>query len=273
MTTLTTADVLRVVRGARQLGPDATASKGVVADSRATTPGVAFAAINTGTAFIADALKGGASFVITSDASSVPDGSSAVVVDDMQSALMAVATDVVRRLNPRVVGVTGSVGKTLTKDLIAAALKIGYRVRATPRSFNAEIGVPLTIMGAPDDVEVLVIEMGARGVGQIAELCEIARPHTGAITTIGTTHLEVFGTREAIARTKSELLAALPADGAAIVPSNDDFLATMVSWTDARAITVGPGGNVRYTATAITPDGTTLGTVSIGDVTAEVTLP
>jgi UDP-N-acetylmuramoyl-tripeptide--D-alanyl-D-alanine ligase len=272
MPQLTTGDILRAVPGARLIGVDATASS-VVADSRSVEPGVAFAAINTGVDYVGHALDAGAPFVIVTDDARCPDGATAIVVDDMQSTLIAVATESTRRLGAKVIGITGSVGKTLTKDLIAAALATTFRVHATPRSYNAEIGVPLTVLGAPDDVEVMVIEMGARGVGQIAELSAIVRPTVGVITGIGTTHLELFGTRDAIARTKSELLASLPADGVAIVPSNDDFLATLVSSTDARSVTVGPGGNVRYRASAVDRDGRTHGTIDDGSRERTVVLP
>src|SRR5205807_5706513 len=129
------------------------------------------------------------------------------------------ATDVRRSLDVRVVAVTGSTGKTLTKDLVAAALATTFRVHAAPSSYNNEIGVPLTILGCPDDAQVLVAELAARHAGEIAELCEIVRPEIGVLTGVGLVHVSEFGSRCAIATTKSELLASLPADGLGIVPS------------------------------------------------------
>ncbi|HVE92616.1 MAG TPA: UDP-N-acetylmuramoyl-tripeptide--D-alanyl-D-alanine ligase, partial [Actinomycetota bacterium] len=120
----------------------------------------------------------------------------------------------------------------------------GMKVHASPRNFNNDWGMPLTVLSCPDDAQALVVELGARGPGEIARLCRIARPHVGVITGIGTSHIEFFGSREGIARSKSELLACLPADGLAVVPAADDFLDVLAESTPARVATVGPGGHV-----------------------------
>ena len=111
--------------------------------------------------------------------------------------------------------ITGSVGKTSTKDLIAAAVGAGRRVAANERSFNNEQGLPVTILGAPDDTEVLVLEMGMRGFGEIARLCDVARPTIGVVTAVAAAHTERVGGIDGVARAKAELVEALPADGTA----------------------------------------------------------
>ena len=272
MPELTVGEVARAVAGSRVIGDDATAT-GLVADSRAVRRGSAFVAIRGGHAFVADAFRAGATFVVVQEPSSLPDGASAVIVPDVVDALARVAKAVRERMDVRVIGITGSTGKTLTKDFIAAALRTRLHVHAAPNSYNAEIGVPLTVLGCPDHSDVLVCELAARRSGEIADLADIVSPHIGVITGIGTAHLELFGSREVIARTKSALLTALPPDGLAVVPSGDDFLSTMSSATSARMACVGAGARVRYAAERITPDGRTHGHVWLDDDDVEVTLP
>lgn len=271
MPKLTAANVARVT-GGRAMGPDAT-STCLVADSREVTPGVAFAAIAGGHVFIDAAFAAGAPFVVTERRDTDDTGRTLVIVDDIERALAAVAADVREDLDTPVVGITGSTGKTLTKDFVAAALGSALRVHATPRSYNAEIGVPLTLLRTPEGTQAVVIEMGARHAGEIAELCAIARPTTGIITGIGVSHVDEFGSRDAIARAKSELLTALPADGTAFVPSDDEYLDVLVSSTSARVMTVGPGGSVRYRAERIDTGGRTYGTVTLGSRRVPVTIP
>ncbi len=135
---------------------------------------------------------------------------------DPLAALQALARAWRRELGARVVGVTGSVGKTSVKD-IARALLPG-RVHANRENLNTEIGLPLTVLEAPEDTDVLVLEMAMRGAGQIAELAAIAEPEVAVITNVGPVHVELLGSVEAIAAAKAEVLAALPADGTAVVP-------------------------------------------------------
>ncbi len=265
--------------GATFLGPQGPDAKAeaiadiIVADSRTAGPGIAFAAVLGGRRFVGDAISAGAPFVIVDDASVVPDGARAIVVDDVVVALGRIARDVRARASYDVIGVTGSTGKTLTKDLIAAALGTKLEVHATPKSFNAELGVPLTVLGARAGTEVLVAELGARRPTEIAELCGIVAPRVGVITGIGSTHLELFGTREAIARTKTELLVALPADGLAVVASDDDFVDLFARSTSARIAAVGPGAATSYRAERIDQAGRTHGSVTIDTEAVAVTLP
>ncbi|HEX2149695.1 MAG TPA: UDP-N-acetylmuramoyl-tripeptide--D-alanyl-D-alanine ligase, partial [Actinomycetota bacterium] len=130
-------------------------------------------------------------------------------------------------LNPIVVGITGSTGKTSVKDLLASIVKGRMSVIASEKSFNNELGVPLTLARTKGDTRVVVVEMGARGVGQIRDLCNLARPHMGIVTNVGVTHYEMFGSRAAIARAKGELVEAIPEGGAAILNADDPLVAGM----------------------------------------------
>jgi UDP-N-acetylmuramoyl-tripeptide--D-alanyl-D-alanine ligase len=156
-------------------------------------------------------------------------------------ALQSLARAWRRELACPVVGITGSTGKTSVKDICRAILP--FRVHASPENYNTEIGLPLAVLSAPPETEVLVLEMAMRGMGQIAKLCEIAEPDVAAITNIGPVHLELLGTMEAIAEAKSEILtgvgdrghAVIPVDAEALEPHLDDSMLT---------ITFGPGGDV-----------------------------
>jgi UDP-N-acetylmuramoyl-tripeptide--D-alanyl-D-alanine ligase len=139
------------------------------------------------------------------------------------------------------VGITGSTGKTSVKDICRAILP--GRVHASPENFNTEIGMPLALLAAPPETEVLVMEMAMRGVGQIAELCEIAEPDVAAITNVGPVHLELLGTLEAIVEAKAEILGGLRKDGRAVLPADAEALQPHLS-DDLEVITFGPGGDV-----------------------------
>lgn len=156
-------------------------------------------------------------------------------------ALQALARARRRELGVRVVGVTGSVGKTSVKD-IARALMPG-RVHANRENLNTEIGLPLTVLEAPDDTEILVLEMAMRGAGQIAELAAIAEPEVAVITNVGPVHVELLGSVEAIAAAKAEVLAALPADGTAVVPADAGKLEPHLA-AAPRLLRFGAGGEV-----------------------------
>jgi UDP-N-acetylmuramoyl-tripeptide--D-alanyl-D-alanine ligase len=142
-----------------------------------------------------------------------------------------------------VVAITGSTGKTSTKDILAVLLGARMRTFASPQNYNTEIGLPLALLAAPPGTEAIVVEMGMRGPGQIAELAAIAEPDIGVITNVGPVHLELLGSVEAIAAAKAELLQALPAGGAAVVPAGAELLTPHLR-DDVRTITFGPGGDV-----------------------------
>ena len=165
----------------------------------------------------------------------------AVEVDDTGAALIALGRHARRRIGAvpgfaAVVGITGSVGKTTTKDLLRAALHETLPTAASIRSFNNELGVPLTLINAPDRTQVAVVEMGARGAGHIAMLCDIAEPTVGIVTTVEMVHTEMFGELADVARAKGELIEALPPDGAAVLNADNPWVAAMADRTEARVL-------------------------------------
>jgi UDP-N-acetylmuramoyl-tripeptide--D-alanyl-D-alanine ligase len=226
-------------------GSDATVD-GARIDSRLVQGGELFVALRAerdGHAFLDAALDAGAGACLVEHPA--PRGSS-IVVDDTFVALTQLGTRMRDRLPDRVVGITGSVGKTSTKDLLAAALGRSFKVHASPKSFNNELGVPLTILDSPDGTEAVVIEMGARGRGHVASLCAVARPVVGVVTTVGLSHSQFFGTVEDVAVAKAELVEALPAHGTAVLNAEVPLVASMAARTDARVLTFGlAAGDVR----------------------------
>jgi UDP-N-acetylmuramoyl-tripeptide--D-alanyl-D-alanine ligase len=181
-----------------------------------------------------------------------------VVVDDATVALGLLARHVVDRLPDTVVlAMTGSQGKTGTKDYLAHVLSEAGPTIATRGNFNNELGVPLTVLRATPDTRYLVVEMGARGVGHIAELCAIAPPRVAAVLNVGTAHIGEFGSREAIAAAKGEIVEALPADGTAVLNADDDLVAAMARRTVAQVVTFGEAADAR------TPD------VAVSEVTTD----
>jgi UDP-N-acetylmuramoyl-tripeptide--D-alanyl-D-alanine ligase len=218
----------------------------VVIDSRRVTPGALFAALPgeraDGHDFAAAAAASGAVAVLASRP--VP-GVPAVTVPDVTAALAALARAVLDRLLPGVIvaGITGSSGKTSTKDLTAQlAERLGPTV-APEGSYNNELGLPLTVLRADDSTRYLVLEMSARGAGHIAALCDIAPPRIGAVLNVGRAHAGEFGSLDGVAKAKGELLEALPADGVAILNSGDPRVLAMAARTPARVVTfsVDPG--------------------------------
>ena len=239
---LRTSDLASAI-GGRLEGPDVTFD-GASQDSRAITPGQLFVPIvaeRDGHDFIEAALARGATAYLTTGRVA---GGSAIVVDDTLVALQAAGRHARSRLPAPVIGITGSVGKTSVKDLLAAVLAERLATAASERSFNNEMGVPLTLLGAPDGTEATVVEMGARGVGHVAKLCAIASPTIGVVTRVAAVHTEVFGTLDDIARAKGELVESLPNDGTAVLFAADLRVAAMAERTSARVITYGEGGEV-----------------------------
>lgn len=161
--------------------------------------------------------------------------------DDPLRSLQSLARAWRRQLGCRVVGITGSTGKTSVKDICRALLP--GRVHCSPENYNTEVGLPLAILSAPTETELLVLEMAMRGMGQIAELCEIAEPDVAAITNIGPVHLELLGTIEAIAEAKAEILGGLGDEGRAVVPADAEALEPHLGY-NLVTITFGPGGDV-----------------------------
>jgi len=246
------AHVAEIV-GGTLYGPDAEVD-GATIDSRAVRGGELFvpvAAARDGHDFIASALQAGASAYLTAR----PAGAgSAIAVLDTVAALSTLGGWARGRLPDRVVGITGSTGKTSTKDLLAAVLRRGHVVTVSPQSFNNELGVPLTLLNAPGGTDITVVEMGARRAGHIAQLCELARPTVGVVTNVGLAHTSTFGSIEAVARAKGELPAALPPGGTAVLNADDDRVVAMKGATSASVLTYGrDAGDVR--ATGVSLDG------------------
>ncbi|WP_328917148.1 MULTISPECIES: UDP-N-acetylmuramoyl-tripeptide--D-alanyl-D-alanine ligase [unclassified Streptomyces] len=222
--------------------PSALMTAPAVVDSRTVEPGGLFAALpgehTDGHAFAANAVKAGAVAVLATRPVGVP----AVVVEDVLDALAALARTVLAAVpEVTVIGLTGSAGKTSTKDLIAQVLPELGETIATVKSFNGEIGMPLTVTHLDQGVRYLVLEMGARGIGHITHLTRIAPPTVGLVLNVGTAHVGEFGGREQIAQAKGELVEALPADGLAVLNADDPLVAAMVSRTSARVLTFGVG--------------------------------
>ena len=240
------ASQVAAVVGGTLAGPDATVD-GASFDSRALKRGTLFVplvAARDGHDFIDDALAAGAAAYLTERP---PQGGTAIAVRNTATALLELAAWARRQLDVPVIGITGSVGKTSTKDLIAAALGATRRVTANERSFNNEQGLPVTILGAPDDVEVLVVEMGMRGFGEIALLCGVAAPTIGVVTSVAGAHTERVGGIDGVARAKRELVEALPSWGTAVLNADDHRVAAMAEHSTARVVTYGTLGDVRVT--------------------------
>jgi UDP-N-acetylmuramoyl-tripeptide--D-alanyl-D-alanine ligase len=243
---LRTSEIAKATGGVLS-GPDVKVS-GATIDSRRVLVGQLFVpvvAARDGHDFVVGAIAAGAAAYLTSRGPFDGVAATAVEVSDTVAALGAIGRDARTRLPERVVGITGSVGKTSVKDLLAVALAARWRTSASVGSFNNELGVPLTLMNAAADTEALVVEMGARGEGHIAQLCALAAPTVGVVTRVAAVHTETFGTLEEVAAAKGELVEALPESGHAVLNAGDPLVAAMASRTAAPTVTFGAGGDVR----------------------------
>ena len=245
------ADVAKATNGIL-VGQNAHLS-GVSFDSRSVRPGQLFVPIvaeRDGHDFVLAALAAGAGAYLTTGKTF---GRTSITVPDTLAALLQLGAwgrnKLDAQLANRVIGVTGSVGKTSTKDFIAAALGSVLRVTANERSFNNDQGLPVTILNAGDDVQALVLEMGMRGFDEISRLCAVARPNIGVVTRVAPAHTERVGGIDGVARAKSELVQALDASGFAVLNADDERVAAMQSLTEATVISYGvaPSATVRMT--------------------------
>lgn len=224
--------------GGTAFGPDVTVD-GASIDSRELSPDCLFVPIvaeRDGHDFIEGAVTAGAAAYLTERG---PGEGSGIVVSSTSEALVRLGAEARRRLVPPVIGVTGSVGKTSVKDMLAAACSAGARTHSNRASFNNELGLPLTLANAPENTEVTVVEMGSRGQGHVRDLCAVARPTIGIVTRVVLAHSELFGTIENVARAKGELIEALPASGVAVLNGNDDRVRAMADRSSARVMTYG----------------------------------
>ncbi|GHA16115.1 UDP-N-acetylmuramoyl-tripeptide--D-alanyl-D-alanine ligase [Streptomyces tauricus] len=241
MIALSLAEIASVVGGQTHDIPDASVqvTGQVVRDSREVEPGSLFVAFVgervDGHDFAADVVAAGAVAVLASRPVGVP----AIVVDDVLLALGALARHVVARLGATLVALTGSAGKTSTKDLIAQVLRTKAPTVFTPGSLNNEIGLPLTALSATEETRFLVLEMGARGIGHIRYLADLTPPKIGLVLNVGTAHIGEFGGREQIAQAKGELVECLPEDGTAVLNADDPLVRAMASRTKARVLLFG----------------------------------
>jgi UDP-N-acetylmuramoyl-tripeptide--D-alanyl-D-alanine ligase len=224
-----------------------------VVDSRAVRAGDLFVGIrgdhDDGGRFAAAALHDGAWGVLVTPehARDLPGEGAVLATRDPISALGRLARAWREELGCRVIGITGSTGKTSTKEILAGLLQPQVPTLASRANFNTEIGLPLNVLAAEPGVEVLVLELAMRGAGQIAELADIARPNVGVVVNVGPVHLELLGSLQAIAAAKAELIVGLEPGGTAVVPAGDELLAPHLR-DDVRTLGFGAGGDVRLVA-------------------------
>jgi UDP-N-acetylmuramoyl-tripeptide--D-alanyl-D-alanine ligase len=255
---LTLAEIAGIVGGTVDGEPTTVVTGPAFLDSRRPEPGGLFVAIAgehvDGHDFATAAVEGGAAAAIGSRPAGVP----AVLVPDVQAALHLLAAEVLRRLRRsetalRVVAITGSQGKTTAKDMLAAVLAEFAPTVATYQSFNNELGLPLTVLRAEPETRYLVLEMGARGIGHIAALCVTAPPDVSVVLNVGLAHLGEFGSQQAIAQAKGEIVEALGPDGIAVLNLDDPLVAAMAPRTRGRVRTFGrgPGADLRLEAVGL----------------------
>lgn len=218
------------------------ASRKITTDSRAITPGCIFFAFKgerfDGNAFAPQALEQGAALCVISDETYKTDDR-CLVVPDVLAVLQELAREHRRHLTIPVVGITGTNGKTTTKELVHAVLSKRYRTSATVGNFNNHLGVPLTMLSIPADAEIAIVEMGANHPGEIAQLCCIADPDYGLITNVGRAHLEGFGSFEGVVQTKTELYRHLAAKEGTVFVNADNHILMEKAASQSKVVTYG----------------------------------
>lgn len=246
------ASELTAYLGGELVGPDA-GVEGASIDSRTIRPGQLYAPIvadRDGHAFIPAALEAGASAYLTAQE---PVGGTAIRVRDTAAALLNLGAFARGRI-VGAIGITGSVGKTTTKDLLAGCLASTFRTAASERSFNNELGLPLTLLNTPDAARWVVLEMGARREGDIERLAEVASPDLGIVTSVAMAHLEYFGDLDGVARAKGELVTALPASGLAVLNFDNARVREMASLSACPVLGYGVGADAEVRADDVTLD-------------------
>ena len=240
----TTTQVTQIVNGKLE-GKDVSLD-GVTQDSRKATPNCLFiplVAERDGHDYIENAIAAGATAYLTNG----PKYKDAVSIEvtDTASALLQLGGAARTSIQSPVIGITGSVGKTSVKDLATSVLTQRGLTHSSLRSFNNEIGVPLTLLNTPEEATAVVVEMGARHVGDIKQLCSVSRPDIGIITTVGAAHTELFENIETVGKAKGELIEGLPLEGCAILNADNQEVMKQVSRTRAQVLTFGEKGEIR----------------------------
>ncbi len=275
---LTAKDVAELAGGRLDGGDPDMMLTGVAIDSRVARPGDLFVALTgehaDGHRFLGDAVGRGASAVLVHEDAEVPAGTTAVRVDDTVKGLQRLAAGARTRMTARLVAITGSSGKTITKELTAAVSRTRFATVASEASFNNEIGVPLTILSAGADTEVVVAEVGSRGVGHIEALMPVLRPDVSVVLNVGPAHIGLFGSLENVGIAKGELVEGLTPEGVAVLNADDEAVAKMASRTRGRTVTfgTGTGADVRAEDLTLAGDGTASFTLVSGGGRAAVSL-
>jgi UDP-N-acetylmuramoyl-tripeptide--D-alanyl-D-alanine ligase len=256
---LTLGELAGLTGGRVAAGDPGMLLRGIATDSRRVRAGDIFCALpgerTDGHRFITAALLAGAAAALAAHppAEPLPEGRGLLLVDDPVRALGRAATSWLARLRPRlrVVGITGSVGKTTTRTLAAAAASARLRVLEPQGNYNTEIGLPITCLDAGPEHDAAVLELAMRGPGQIARLAEICRPEVAALTLIGPSHLEVLGSMEAVAAAKGELVQALPPGGVAVLNADDPWQRRIAAASPAPVQWYGYGADADIRATEV----------------------
>lgn len=267
---LSIQEVCEAVQGELEAGLNDIYVDKVSTDTRSIPPGCLYVALVgqrfDGHEFISMAVRGGARAVMVSKPIASPDEVSVIRVNDTLVGLQQLAGYLRRKWQEKIIAITGSNGKTSTKDLVAAVLETELNVLKTQGNFNNEIGLPLTLLNLTRKHQIGVIEMGMRGLGEIALLAKIAQPNIGIITNVGETHLELLGSVENIAQAKGELLDYLDPSGVAILNGDDQRIRQQAQRYPGEKIFYGfqPENQLRVISSETTPDGASVFTVQWG---------
>lgn len=259
-------DLIEATKGQLQNGTPITEFPAFAFDSRSLNAGELFLAVKTTTGdghdYITAALEQGAAGILCEDQAALPQNglsTTTIVVPDIQKALTDYAAHILKKYEPKVIGVTGSSGKTTTKEAIATVLQEKFTVFKNQGSYNSKYGLPIALGKIEPNHEIAVLEMASDTFGEIRSLTKIAKPQVGVITTINRTHLSVMGSLNNIAAEKGYLIEALPFNGSAILNADDPRVAGMVPRTQARIITFGlkRGADLRADDLKLSPQGIT----------------
>lgn len=254
------SEIIRIVNGDLIQGDPELTVSGVSTDSRNIKRGELFLALKgerfDGHQFLNEAVQAGAAALLVMENTNLDGKTTVIKTDDTLKAFGAIAGFHRQRYQAPVIGITGSNGKTTTKDLVAAVLSQKYNVVKTEANYNNEIGLPLTLLKMDQTTEVVVVEMGMRGLGQIRNLAAIAQPKIGVITNIGQAHLELLGSEANIAKAKTELIESLPPNGFGVLNGDDPWIRKMPIPNQVRPVWFGLGdSSLDYRGVILENDG------------------